>query len=136
VSCIWPPTRVAPSTLAPESLGSWGANAEQHRPLAQQLMAMAASLKKSSHCHVPCRRGRKSGKKCRLPRRGVTCSQTYRTGGPRGVPGRVWGCMHSHVASVAEDLKRNIKIRMCDLEDESRLHHSPDQLCLLKPSSD
>lgn len=39
-------------------------------------------------------------------------------------------------ASLVEDLRGNLKIRVCDLEEESQLHHSPDQLCLVKPSHD
>lgn len=40
------------------------------------------------------------------------------------------------LASLVEDLRRNFKIHVCDLEEETQLHHSLDQLCLVKPSRD
>lgn len=39
-------------------------------------------------------------------------------------------------ASLVQDLRRNIKIHVYDLEEETQLHHSPDQVCLVKPSHD
>lgn len=121
------------SAPAPKPLGTLGANAQQHHYLAGQLMAMAACLNKNSNCLVLCWRGTKSGKESCLSRRDITCFQTYRT---ERSPGGVWGCMQSSFASLVEDLRRNLKICMCDLEEETRLHHSPDQLCLVKPSRD